>query len=216
MSYVRLQLSASTPTEVRHFIEGTVENLYFSDVHAMLRLPLLDKGITAGQNFAITQVLMAVISGISITLYDQKGDSGELFKAVVEEYFPWDQEPRNDVPPKAAAGIIYDVFRNPLTHAGGLFMDWRENRRFLVQKAYSVKVKRRLTQDKTTGHTEEWIENLEAASARPDMGPTLTVETKKKVLLVEGLYWCVRRMIQKLTEDSARMSRAKWLLSSYK
>lgn len=74
MGYVRLQLSESTPVAVQHFIERTIEDLYFSDVHAMLRLPLPDKGIVAGQNFAITQVLMAVISGVSITLYDQKGE----------------------------------------------------------------------------------------------------------------------------------------------
>lgn len=215
MSYVRLQLSASTPTAVRHFIERTIEDLYFSDVHTMLRLPLPENGITAGQNFAITQVLMTVISGVSVTLYDQKGKSGDLFKAAVEKYFPWEQEPCNDVPPKAAAGIIYDVFRNPLTHAAGLFMDRRDNQRFLVQKAYSVKVKRRLTQDKTTGHTEEWIESLEAASVRPDMGPTLAVKTDRKVLLVEGLYWCSRRMIQKLTENSEKMLNAERLLSAY-
>lgn len=215
MTYRRLQLNAATPAAVRHFIKRTIEDLYFSDIHAMLRLPLPSQGIVAGQNFAITQVLMAVVSSVSITLYDSKGESGELFKSVVEEFFPWDEEPSNDVPPKAAAGIIYDVFRNPLTHAGGLFVDWREDQRFLVQKSYAVKVKRRQTQDKTTGHTEEWIEALEVASSRPDMGPTLKVEKAKKVLLVEGLYWCVRHMIQKLTENSERMAGAERMLSAY-
>ena len=69
MSYVRMTLNASIPAAVRKFIEGTIEDLYFSDVHAMLRLPLADKGIIAGQNFAITQVLMAVTSSVSVTLY---------------------------------------------------------------------------------------------------------------------------------------------------
>lgn len=200
---------------VRHFVARTIEDLYFSDIHAMLRLPLPEEGVIAGQNFAITQVLMAVVSGVSITLYHNTGESGDLFKAVVEEFFPWDEEPSNDVEPKAAAGIIYDVFRNPLTHAGGLFVDWRNNQRYLVQKSYVVKVKRRLTKDKTTGHTEEWIEALETASVRPEMGPTLKVTQDKKVLLVEGLYWAVRRMIQKLTYNSERMANAERMLNAY-
>ena len=181
----------------------------------MLRLPLPSQGIVAGQNFAITQVLMAVISSASITLYNSKGESGDLFKGVVEEFFPWDEEPANSVPPKAAAGIIYDVFRNPLTHAGGLFVTWRDDQRFLVPKLYAVKVKRGRIQDQQTGPTEEWIEALEVASSRPNMGPTLKVDEVKKVLLVEGLYWCVRRMIQKLTDSTERMATAGRMLSAY-
>lgn len=157
-----------------------------------------------------------VIAEKRATLYDSNGKSGDLFKSIVEELFPWDEEPSNNVPPIEAAGIIYDVFRNPLTHAGGLFVDWRGDQRFLVQKPYAVEVTRQQTQNKTTGHTEEWIEALEMASSRPDMVPTLKVEGAKKVLLVEGLYWCVRRMIQKLTDDTKRMANAEKMLSAYK
>lgn len=216
MAYKRLMLDSGTPMAVRGFIERTIEDHYFSDVHAMLRLPLPGVGITACQNFSITHVLMAVISGISTTLYATKGKSGELFKGVVEEFFPWGAEPGNGAPPKKAAGIIYDVFRNPLTHAGGLSMDWRGNKRVLARKEYAVKIKRCLTENKTTGHPEKWIEALELAENRPNMGPTLRVEKEKKVLLVEGLYWCVRRMIHKMTADSERMKHAASLLSDYK
>jgi hypothetical protein len=182
----------------------------------MLRLPLPSQGIVAGQNFTITQVLMAVISSVSITLYDSKGKSGELFKSVIEEFFPWDEEPSNSVPPKEAAGIIYDVFRNPLTHAGGLFVKRLDDNRFLFPESYTVEVKRRMTQDKTTGHTEEWIEALEVSLSRPNMGSTLSVEDSKRVLLVEGLYWCVRRMIQKLTDHKERMTNTERMLNAYK
>ncbi|MEW8481935.1 MAG: hypothetical protein AB2669_13635 [Candidatus Thiodiazotropha endolucinida] len=205
MAYQRLKLSTTTPSVVRHFIEGTIENHYFSDIHAMLRLPLPEQEIVAGQNFAITQVLMAVISGISITLYDKKGRPGDLFKAVIKDYFPWNEEPANDVPPKAAAGIIYEVFRNPLTHAGGLFVDMREDQRYLVQKSYSVRVNRIMTPDKLDGHSEEWIEALETALERPHIDQTLKVRNEMKVINIEGLYWCVRRMIQKLTDDKKKM-----------
>lgn len=215
MAYVRLQLPDTTPSPVRRFVEERIENLYFSDVHAMFRLPLPDKDIHAGLNFAITQVLMSVVSGVSCTLYDQKGESGELFKAVVEEFFPWSEEPRNDATPKAAAGIIYDVFRNPLAHAAGLSVEWRNSTRYLVQKSYTAKVKKRLTQDKTAGHTEQWIEDLERSSARPTMGPTLAVDSDSKVLLVEGFYWCTRRMIQKLLANEERMRKAERYLKDF-
>lgn len=160
LTYRCLQLSPSTPMVVRDFITRTIEELCFSDVHAMLRLPLPENGITAGQNFAITQVLMAVISGVSITLYDNVGGSGPLFMDVVEKFFPWDEEPSNDVKPKAAACIIYELFRNPLTHAAGIFTKMRNKGRkttyhFVQKKSYVVKVIRGLPRDKTTGDMEE-------------------------------------------------------------
>lgn len=215
MPYVRLQLDPNTPTTVRKFVVGSVENLYFSDIHAMFRLPMPDRNVGAGQNFAIAQILMAVIGGVSTTLYNQEGETGDLFKGVIEEYFPWDAEPVLEVTPRAASAIIYDVFRNPLTHSAGMFMNWRGNKRYLVHKNYVVKVKRLLDQTKTKGHTEKWLENLEASRTRPRMGQTLKVVSHKKVLLVEGLYWGVRRMIEKLTTDVVRMQKAEKFLRSY-
>ena len=153
VTYRCLQLSPSTPMVVRDFVTRTIEDLCFSDVHAMLRLPLPDNGITAGQNFAITQLLMAVVSGVSITLYDNVGGSGPLFMGVVEKFFPWDEEPSNDVERNTAAGIIYNVFRNPLSHGAGVFTEKRDKRRkttrYLVHKPYVVKVVRELPKDKS-------------------------------------------------------------------
>jgi hypothetical protein len=215
VAYTKLQLGPSTPATVRKFINGSVENLYFSDVHAMFRLPLPDQNIGAGQNFAIAQILMAVIGSVSTTLYNQDGETGDLFKRLVEEFFPWDAEPNLEVTRRAAAGIVYDVFRNPLTHSAGLFINWRGNKRYLVHKKYVVKVKRLLDENKTKGHTEEWLENLEASQTRPQMGQTLKVVSHKKVLLVEGLYWGTRRMIEKITTDASKMQKADKFLKSY-
>jgi len=55
----------------RNLILG-VEKSSFSDVHAMLRLPLKSVALGAGCNFAIAHVLMAVIGGVSATLYEPK------------------------------------------------------------------------------------------------------------------------------------------------
>ena len=215
MAYVKLQLDPNTPATVRKFVSGSVENLYFSDVHAMFRLPLPDLNIGAGQNFAIAQILMAVIGSISTTLYNQDGETGDLFKGLAEEFFPWEAEPGLEVTRRSAVGIIYDVFRNPLTHSAGIFMNRRGNKRYLVHKKYAVKVKRLLDKNKTKGHTEEWLENLESSQTRPRMGQTLKVVSHKKVLLVEGLYWGTRKMIEKLTTDVSRMQKAEKFLRSY-
>lgn len=214
MAYVRIHLPDSTPSKVRLFIEQRIDSLYLSDVHAMFRLPLPQQEIYAGLNFSIAQVLMATISGISTTIYDHKGDPGELFRGVVEQCFPWDQE-QISVSQKAAGAIIYNVFRNPLAHAAGLSMDWRDNNRYLIQSSSVEKVKRRLMENQEEGHSEEWLESLERSVERPAMGPTLLVEPKRKELLIEGLYWCARRMIQILASDQQRMVRAERFLKAY-
>ena len=214
MAYVNIELPVTIPINVQKFIQERVEPLYLMDVHAMFRLPLPNQEIYAGLNFAIAQILSAVISGISVTLYEHAGEPGELFKRVIEEYFPWDQE-NCSVSPIGAANIIYDVFRNPLAHAAGLSIEWRGNNRYLVESSTVEKVKRRLTDNKTVGHTEEWLEKLERSLSRPNMGPTLVVEGNKKVLLIEGLYWCIRRMIQKLASDEERMAIANTFLRNY-
>jgi hypothetical protein len=95
-------------------------------------------------------------------------------------------------------------------------MDWRDNRRYLIQKGYEVKVKRWMKPGKTEGMDEDWIETLEAAQVRPaHLGPTLQMDAARRVLLVEGLYWCIRRMIEKLTADEQRMREAARFLSAF-
>jgi hypothetical protein len=214
LAYIKLELPDLTPPQVRRFVEQRIEPLYLSEVHAMFRLPLPQHDIHAGLNFSIAQILMAAISGISTTMYDHEGEPGELFKGLIEDYFPWDEESLT-VSKKAAGGIIYDVFRNPLAHAAGLSMDQRGNNRYLVQSDSVEKVKRGLTESKTTGHTEEWLESLERSVARPQMGPTLVIESVRKVLFIEGLYWCVRRMIYKLASDEQRMIHAAQFLKTH-
>jgi hypothetical protein len=111
-----------------------VENHYFSDVHAMLRLPLPQQEIIAGCNFAIAQVLAAVISGISVTLHQESGQSGTRFKKLLEDYYPWKLEPRNTVAPEEGAKALYSLVRNPLTHDLGLDLRNRRHGRKVILK----------------------------------------------------------------------------------
>jgi hypothetical protein len=59
-------LDPQTPPHVKHVIK-LLEQSYFNEVRTMLRLPQPD--LPAACNFAIAQVLAAVVSGISVTLY---------------------------------------------------------------------------------------------------------------------------------------------------
>lgn len=210
MAYQPLELDPSTPQKVLGLIKH-IETLSFSDVHSMLRLPVTNYGITAGCNFAVTHVLMSVIGGVSTVLYKQSGKIGERFVGVLEDYYPWDLEPEGILPAKDAADAIYNVFRNPLTHDLGLYVQKKS-------KGIVVKVKRLKTQSnrgRDRGLTEKQIESLEASQARPKMSATVTATSQKKVLLVEGLYWGIRRMIEGLSTDQKRMAAAKAFLAKH-
>jgi hypothetical protein len=203
MSYQPLHIPPSTSPNVRGLIHH-IENRSFSDVHSMLRLPIHNYRLSAGCNFAIAHVLMAVIGGVSTTLYRHTGRAGERFIGVLEDYFPWDIEPSGIVSPKDGAEAIYEVFRNPLTHDLGLDVK---------KKSTGLKVKYKRLKTSTPkgtdrGLTERYIEKLEFSVVRPNMSATVTLASHKRVLLIEGLYWGVRRMIERLAADQKRMHAA--------
>lgn len=52
MAYQELQVDVAKWPCVEGFIRGPLENLYFRDVHDMLRLPIKEVGINSGCNFA--------------------------------------------------------------------------------------------------------------------------------------------------------------------
>jgi hypothetical protein len=137
MAYRKLRLDPDTPPTVRFLITESIENLNFSDVRTMLRLPLPNDdpniALGAGCGFAITDVLLAVISGVSSTLYDCRQSNygnrevGPKFQNLLIDFYPWKSEPKEETEAglkslegEAAAGVIYDVYRNPLTHCLGM------------------------------------------------------------------------------------------------
>ncbi len=63
------------------------------------------------------------------------------------------------------------------------------------------------------GLTEKQIEHLEVSRSRLTMSATVTATSQKKVLLVEGLYWGIRRMIERLSADNKKMIVAESFLS---
>jgi hypothetical protein len=206
MAYRNLKIDPSAPVRVKKLVKQ-IEDHYLSDVHSMLRLPIPKYRIMGGCNFAIAQVLMAAIGGLSTTLYCHAGSKGKRFKDLLVNYYPWKQEPNLSVAPDKAAEMIYSVFRNPLTHDLGLDIEKKASTPL-------VKIKRRTTKNKSKGLPEKEIGTLENTAARPKMSPTIVVRSDATVLLVEALYWGVRWMIEGLVADKARMKTADNFLAS--
>jgi len=204
MAYRLLTVDPATPQHVRSVIQS-LENHFFSDVHCMLRLPAPRCKLTAGCNFAITQVLTAAISGLSVTLYHHTGSRGQRFKGLLIDYYPWDLEPNNRVTPIEGAEVLYSVIRNPLTHDLGLDLEKKA-------KTAQVKIKRLSINQKTQGLPERSFQGLERSDRRLAMSPTVTVRPDATVVLVEALYWGVRTMVERLTQDRSRMQAAEAFL----
>jgi hypothetical protein len=208
MAYIPLALDSQTPPHVAGLIQS-IENHFFRDVHTMLRLPLPHEGLSAGCNFAIAQVLVAVVSGVSVTLYSHTGKNGGRFKALLRDFYPWSRERTNTVKPKNGAKYIYSLIRNPLTHDLGLDL---ENR----SKVGKVAINRLHLANTPPGLSESVVEQIERDPTRVTPSPTLTVTTttKETVLQVEMFYGGVRTMIENLTRDRSRMQAAETFLAS--
>ena len=115
-------IATDTPRKVTTLVRR-VYDLHLQDVHAMLRLPRPEANIAEGCNFAICAVLMNIIGGASVVLYEpppNRQETGRKFKDVVSDFYPWDTEPATGVTaPDEGAEVLYTVFRNPIVHALG-------------------------------------------------------------------------------------------------
>jgi hypothetical protein len=206
MAYIPLTLDPEPGHRVRSLIRR-LEDHYFRDVHAMLRLPLPAVGITPGCNFAIAQILASVVSGVSVTLYKHHGSAGARFKGVLEDYYPWADEPQARADNSEVARLIYSLVRNPLTHDLGLDLEAKA-------RTEKVVVKRILTDHRSRGHSEAGIEALEAMDRPRRLSPTIEREDGRVVLLVDAFYWGIRKMLLNLNADRSRMRAAEAFLES--
>lgn len=205
--YRLLAIDPATPPAVQLFVRH-VADVYLADVHAMLRLPLPQAQITEACNFAILAVLVNVISGASVTLYEpppNAGESGRKFRETLSGYYPWDEEPAGSVTDAVeGARIVYDLFRNPMAHALG-FLDPEPTGPLFVTRFEPL--------------TEAELESVELATTRPNIAlhnaPTLTrnATTQALSLNAEAFYWGVRESIRRLTADATRVASAERLLS---
>jgi hypothetical protein len=200
MSYHPIQIDPRTPKLVKDFIRSHLD-MQFHDVHCMLRLPILNQELGAGCNFSAATFLLSLISGISMTLYKQRGGSGKLFKELLEIHYPWEQEPSGGVTKQDGPDDLYNLFRNPLAHSLGI-LDPRRKRPAALGVGKGT-------------YPEDLIERIEQSATRPaDASATIMVAHNSKTLRVEGLYWGIREMVRRLTADAAAMSGAAKFIAS--
>lgn len=191
---------------VANFLDAQVE-MQFEDLRVMLRLPL--GGWRAGCNFAAATVLLNLISGFSVCLFQasneppgKRRDSGARFKNLLRRYYPWGAEPWEE---SECGKRLYCMFRNPLSHSLGIPS--------AATRKWDRIGKQPLTPPK--------IALLEGSSKRPDwLGPTLIERTidgdqSSVCLSIPSLYWGVWRMLERICGDAAEMSNAEHLLIQF-
>jgi len=188
--YQPLKINPATPARARRLVQHL--DTLLKDVHAMFRLPLQEEGLTSGCNYAGAVFLIEIIGGISTTLFRGTGGSGEKFKTVVRDYYPWDLEGRSDR--AQAAKELYIFFRNPLAHALGM-----GDKKGGIGKQ---------------GFPEDQLEKFELSTS-PPLNPTLQSIPAEDTLhlSVDSLYWGIRVMITRLTDDSVMMTKTEAYLS---
>jgi hypothetical protein len=184
--YQPLTINQHTPAGVRRLIQHL--DMLLGDVHAMLRLPRQEDGLTHGCNFAAATVLLEIIGGVSSTLFQHDGRSGDKYKTLLRTYYPWAAQGCCD--PASASKLLYKFFRNPLAHELGI-----------RRKKGGI--------GKSNGLPEDLIEKLEL-SPTPPLNPPIQSDATEEVLTLEvdALYWGTRIMIQNLTEDAPMMKKA--------
>jgi hypothetical protein len=191
MAYHRLSLPPGLPVDVQTIVRNRLEP-HLIDVHSMLRLPIRDDpGLQGGCNFTIAQVLLSVIGGASVTLYENaltdRGNRTRLFREILTNHYPWKEESgiRGGLYGADAADKLYVLFRSPLAHSLGIIEPDESPtvRRVVVEKG---------------PFAEEAIEATEKAAARPRdwVNPTLRQDGDALILWLRSFYWGVRRTIE--------------------
>jgi hypothetical protein len=225
MSYAPLNLAPSCPPAVEKFIVASVE-LTFRDVHAMLRLPRPDDGLEAGCNFSIARVLLDVISGVSTIFYDSALPSRTRFVRCLQECYPWALE--HDyrrypecMKPAPASAMLYDLFRNPFSHALGLDTKIAGGTRrstkvvrVVRSKPFRIGVGRIVSIGSGYGLSPSLLRELERGKIRPDWVPcTLEKEDDGYTLSTEALYTGVRRMVESMSGEERFATHAAAMLA---
>lgn len=203
MVYVPLDLQASDPL-VNSVIQGVIEP-YLKEAHYLLAATRPDQGSEGHFPRASALMLLGTVAATSSLDNFQKAGANRkgdraYFVDCLRSYFPWDQvsiedgEFRAEEQKTDAAGIaLYNVFRCPLFHSGGL-TDQKSIMPVLIKTH--------------PGHRE-----IEVAEARIEqlaraetMGGQwiMRFEFNRCVLHLDPFYWCVRRMVENYARDPDR------------
>lgn len=208
MSYVSLRLPEALPPTVLWFIRQAIEARFFVEARELiLFFPLRRE--PAHFWHAPSQLLLSVISGVSVTLYDSRSHTRKAFVDMVANYYPWLLEPGFKSGAECgAAEALYDRFRNPLVHALSLTIEEQRLAKGRVERWFRADEERlRFTTFLLSQESE--VAELERFEDRPEnLPPTLSSADGVHNLHLTSLYWGVRRMIETLATDVDRMAAA--------
>lgn len=201
MPYHPLQIPPGTPPGIEKVVRERIDP-QLCDVHSMLRLPIDGEpgGLEGGCTFSAALTLFEIVGGVSQELYrdpcQKKGrgpsykNTGVRFKKVLEDHFPWPQEPKTgeEIVEQDAAKCLYFAYRNPLSHnlGHGDHPDYMGGMKIVKEPL-----------------PDREIEDIERATVRP---PEWTIPTLRLIRDEEGgeirklklkcFYWGVRWMIE--------------------
>ncbi|MEX2650162.1 MAG: hypothetical protein WD673_14215 [Alphaproteobacteria bacterium] len=199
MPFVPLVLPAGTTADDEQLVRDRLDPL-LADVHAMLCLPRRDvEGLEAGCNLSAALTLLDVVSGVSRWLYGTPtnfGKSGESFKCLLAEFYPWSEERHiaGAMLGMDAAEALYQGFRNPLAHALGHYA--------MGEKSPFLGVTIKVLKDEH-GMRDDELGRIESSVSRSPsfVVPTLATDSATPIgrtytkLTVKCLYWGVRRLV---------------------
>jgi len=164
---------------------------------------------------AATMTLLTIAAASAIRYFDldanrkdktAKSDR-DAFIECVETYFPWGNvavlddkhRPKAELP-KLAATELYEVFRNPLVHAGGMTSKpWFKGRTDDFFR--TPKIDHTLPGLATPHENEAVIADYCNATLSGDV--LLKMEAFQSIVYSRPLYWCTRKMIENFAADAA-------------
>jgi hypothetical protein len=202
VTYRRIELPGTVPREVQAIVRTRVD-LFCADIHAMLRLPLPVLGIAAGCNFALAEILCALVSGLSRVFVDRTLGSEAAFRGVLAHY-PNENHPLA-LSEDEFVDELYETYRCNFAHSLGINMpDVKRGQKRKVQSLRHPTKVLRLVPMAIPGYI---LSAIEADEVRPRwLPPTIYRQDGVQKLCVESLYWGVRQLVRRLCADDACVS----------
>jgi hypothetical protein len=165
-----------------------------------------------GFNLLVVAGLCDLVSGLSVSLYKPavtkkwiavcgtkkqvELGSGELFKLLLEAYYPWQKDERR----KRKSEIIYKFVRNPLVHSLG--QGKRSDRNIIAAKCKKDK------DNNIVAWTDQELDAIERSNDLDDAPMALKRSGNKWMLVVEHFYVGLFKLLRKLggQDSDARSS----------
>lgn len=204
MSYPRLELLRASPAVAA---VSVATEPYLEQAHFLLSRTF---GSSCRDHFGLSAVIMTLLSiaaasairhfDVNINRRGVEKSDAQAFKEAVVAYFPWeDVSVELDIGigtdwKVAAADELYKTARNPLIHVGGI-----------TAKGYR---RLRLVHAFPGGSNQENEAAMSAFCAANTLGGQrfMSISADTTVVHTKELYWCARRMVERLADDPEVLS----------